>query len=85
MAYFARLARLYGSSYHIYNIILIFFLSVLSSNRFSDDSIVQCGFILNSIKPRSAYWHFIFIYCAVVFLEISLNNSRRIIKNPSVI
>ncbi len=54
MASLARLDRLYGFKYQMN----IFKNCSIVPIGFSDHSMVQSGFILNSIKPRSAYWHF---------------------------
>ncbi len=54
MASLARLDRLYGFKHHLN----IFQKCSIIPIGFSDHSMVQCGFILNSIKPRSAYWYF---------------------------
>jgi len=50
---FARLDRFYGFKHHLN----IFNKCSIIPIGFSDHGMVQCSFILNCLKPRSAYWH----------------------------
>lgn len=51
---FARLDRVYGFKHHLN----IFNKCSIIPIGFSDHGMVQCCFMLSSLKPRSAYWHF---------------------------
>lgn len=50
----ARLDRFYAFKHHIG----IFSKCFITPVSFSDHSMVCCSFILNYVKPKSAYWHF---------------------------
>lgn len=50
----ARLDRFYVFKHHL-NVFNKCFITPLS---FTDHSMVSCTFIVNSVKPKSAYWHF---------------------------
>lgn len=50
----ARLVRLYAFRHHLN----IFNSCSIVPMSFTDHAVVKCNFILNCIKPKSAYWHF---------------------------